>query len=129
MTSAFRVLIVEDEMLVAMLVEDMLIDMGFHVVGPAYRLSDGLRLAEREPIDLAVLDVNLNGARSFPVAAILAGRGIPFVFATGYGSTGVEAEFPGVPVVSKPFTSAKLNEAFTKAKTTSSRPSSFSDSP
>ena len=116
MTNGCRVLIVEDEMMVAMLVEDMLIDLGFDVVGPAYRLSDGLLLAEREPIDMALLDVNLNGARSFPVAAVLTERGIPFVFATGYGLMGVQAEYPGVPVVSKPFTSAKLHEAFEKVR-------------
>ncbi|MCW6512192.1 response regulator [Hyphomicrobiales bacterium BP6-180914] len=96
----------------------MLVDMGFDVVGPAYRLSDGLRLAEREPIDIAVLDVNLNGARSFPIAAALAERGIPFVFATDYGTMGVEAEFPHVPVVSKPFTSGRLSEAFAKVRPT-----------
>ncbi len=103
-------------MMVAMLVEDMLVDMGFDVVGPAYRLSDGLQLAEHETIDLAVLDVNLNGARSFPIAAVLASRGIPFVFATGYGTVGVEADFPGVPVVSKPFTSDRLDEALARVR-------------
>ena len=81
-------------MMVAMLVEDMLVDMGFDVVGPAYRLSDGLRLAEREQIDMAILDVNLNGARSFPIAAVLVDRGIPFVFATGYGSTASRRSTP-----------------------------------
>lgn len=115
MTAARRVLVVEDEILVAMLVEDMLVDMGFAVVGPAYRLSDGLRLAEHETIDLAVLDVNLNGARSFPIAAVLADRRIPFVFATGYGAVGVEADFPGVSVISKPFTSDRLDEALSRA--------------
>ncbi|RYB01369.1 response regulator [Lichenibacterium ramalinae] len=86
---ACRVLIVEDEMMVAMLVEDMLVDMGFIVVGPAYRLGDGLRLAKSETLDVAVLDVNLKGARSFPIATVLTERGIPFVFATGYGTTDV----------------------------------------
>ena len=114
-------LIVEDEMMVAMLVEDMLVDMGFQVVGPAYRLSEGLRLAERERIDIAVLDVNINGARSFPIAAVLTERGIPFVFATGYGATGVEAEYPGIPVVSKPFTPGRLDDAFAKIRSASSR--------
>lgn len=118
MTKTFRVLVVEDEMMVAMLVEDMLVDMGFDVIGPAYRLSDGLRLAEREPIDIAVLDVNLNGIRSFPIAAVLTDRGIPFVFATGYGTTGVEVEYPDVPVLAKPFTSDRLDEALAKVRPT-----------
>ncbi len=122
MTAVQRVLVVEDEMMVAMLVEDMLVDMGFDVVGPASRLSDGLHLAEHETLDLAVLDVNLNGVRSFPIAAVLAGRGIPFVFATGYGTVGVEADFPGVPVVSKPFTSDRLDEALAKVRARSSLP-------
>ncbi|MDX7951773.1 response regulator [Lichenihabitans sp. Uapishka_5] len=116
MTDAYRVLVVEDEMMVAMLVEDMLVEMGYRVVGPAYRLSDGLRLAQSETIDFAVLDVNLNGARSFPIAAVLVDRGIPFVFATGYGYSGVELEYPGVPVISKPFTLGRLNDALTKAE-------------
>lgn len=119
MRGAQRVLVVEDEVMVAMLVEDMLIEMGFDVVGPAYRLSDGLQLAEREAIDLAVLDVNLNGARSFPIAVILADRGIPFVFATGYGAVAVEDDFPGVPVVSKPFTLDRLDEALSKVRSRS----------
>ena len=119
--AASRVLIVEDEMMVAMLIEDMIVKMGSDVVGPAYRLSEGLHLAQHESIDIAVLDVNLNGARSFPIAAILIDRGIPFVFATGYGSTGVDVEFPGIPVVTKPFTAVKLAEAFAKAKSASSQ--------
>ena len=103
-------------MLVAMLIEDMLSDMGHEIIGPAYSVKEGLKLAERETFDIAILDVNLNGSQSFPVAAILETRGIPFMFATGYGSTGIEKDYPRVPVVSKPFTAARLTAAFARLK-------------
>jgi DNA-binding NarL/FixJ family response regulator len=78
-----RVLIVEDEMLVSMLVEDILLDFGCTVVGTAARLADAMELARTSEIDVALLDINLGGNRSFPVAEILAERGVPFVFASG----------------------------------------------
>lgn len=98
-----RVLVVEDEMMVAMLIEDMLTDLGFEVVGPAMRLESALKLADVEPIDGAVLDVNLGSEKSFPVAQLLRNRGIPFVFATGYGKIGVSDTFPDAVVLAKPF--------------------------
>ena len=103
-TTKRRLLLVEDESLVAMLVEDMLLDLGCEVVEVASRLDTGLALASHLDIDAAVLDVNLGGnARSFPIAERLAERGIPFVFATGYGRAGLEGRFATVPVVQKPF--------------------------
>lgn len=106
-----RVLVVEDEMMVAMMIEDMLIDLGFDVVGPAMRLVNALQLAEIEPIDAAVLDVNLGSEKSFPVAEALRSRGIPFIFATGYGKLGVSDTFPNAIVLAKPFEVHRLQKA------------------
>src|SRR4051794_22900016 len=83
--SGRRVLVVEDEMIVAWLLQDMLADLGCAVVGPAARVSQALAMIDAEAIDAAVLDVNLNGQKSYPVADALAARGMPFVFSTGYG--------------------------------------------
>ena len=104
-----RVLVLEDEPVVAMLVEDMLVELGCIVVGPASRLDDALAMAEREKLDMAVLDINLGHSNSFPVAAVLERRSVPFVFATGYGDRATP--FPAAPVVAKPYHSADLYAA------------------
>jgi len=103
MPRKLRVLVVEDEMLVAMLIEDMLAELGHEVVGPAMRIERARELAATAAIDFALLDVNLGGARSTEVAAILRGRGVPFAFATGYGSAGLDGADRGTPVLNKPF--------------------------
>ena len=97
-----RVLLVEDGSLVAMLAEDMLLDLGCEVV-IAMRLEQALRNLQAETFDLAVLDVNLGDARSYPVADKLFERCIPFLFATGYGAAGVEPAYRTVPVMQKPY--------------------------
>lgn len=102
-----RVLLVEDESLVAMNVEDMLLDLGCEVV-VAMRLDKALEYARIEPFDLAVLDVNLGDARSYPVADLLFERCTPFVFATGYGKLGLEEAYQAVPVLQKPYQAAPL---------------------
>jgi CheY-like chemotaxis protein len=106
-----RILIVEDEMLVAMNIEDMLIELGHEVAGIASRLDAALGAAGGGGFDAAVLDVNLAGERSFPVANLLAARGIPFLFATGYGAQGIEEDYRGWPVLQKPFRAADLAAA------------------
>jgi DNA-binding response OmpR family regulator len=103
-----RVLIVEDEAVVAMALEDMLLHLGCVVVGPALRLKAALELASAEPLDGAVLDINLGEDRSFPVAQILAHRNVPFLFATGYGHSGVEPPFTEIAVLAKPYSLAAL---------------------
>ncbi len=110
-----RILIVEDEMLVAMNIEDMLLDLGHEVAGLASRLEPALSLAREGEFDLAMLDVNLAGQTSFPVAEILAGRGIPFLFATGYGVKGIDPAYRGYPVLQKPFRARDLEVALTEA--------------
>lgn len=104
-----RILVVEDEMLVAMLIEDILIDLGFAIVGPAMRLDTALELAAEADFDLAILDINLAGEKSFPVAERLTAKGIPFVFVSGYGRAGLEAPFLESRVVQKPFDATALS--------------------
>ncbi len=103
-----RVLVVEDTVLVAELIVEQLGEHGCSVVGPAARLSDALRLAAREQFDGALLDVNLAGEHSFPVAALLAARGVPFIFLSGYGSLSLPAEFDAAPRLLKPFEMEEL---------------------
>jgi DNA-binding response OmpR family regulator len=103
-----RVLVVEDEMLVAMLLEDMLAGLGYEVIGPAARLDEARRLLAREAIDAAILDVNLEDESSIPLAEELQAQGTPFLFATGYGAHVLPERFKGVPVLRKPFAMADL---------------------
>lgn len=98
-----RVLVIEDEVLIGMLLEDMLTDLGYVVAGTASRLEEATGLARTANCDLAILDVNLNGQESYPVAEILAARGIPFMFATGYGERGMPSGFQNRPTLQKPF--------------------------
>ena len=106
--SGLRVLVVEDEMMVSMLIEDMLTDLGCIVVGPAARLDEAIALAESEQIDCAVLDVNLGGQPIFPLADILRAKGAPFAFATGYGDAGLRDVDKGSLVLQKPFRETDL---------------------
>ena len=110
-----RILIVEDEMLVAMNIEDMLLALGHEVAGIAGRVGAALALAEEGGFDLAMLDVNLAGETSFPVADLLRARGIPFLFATGYGIDGISEDYRSAPVLQKPFRSRDLAEALAGA--------------
>jgi CheY-like chemotaxis protein len=103
-----RVLVVEDEMMVSMLIEDMLSDLGCLVVGPASRLDDAMELARTGDLDCAVLDVNLGGQQIFPLADLLRERGAPFAFATGYGDAGLRDVDKGTPVLQKPFREADI---------------------
>jgi len=98
-----RILVVEDEMLIGMLLEDMLTDLGHEVAAIVPRLKDALAAVERETYDLAVLDVHLHGESAFPVADALIAKGVPFVFATGYGERGLPENYRGRPVLQKPF--------------------------
>jgi CheY-like chemotaxis protein len=109
-----RVLVVEDEAIVAMLVEDMLTELGHSVVGPAMRLDQALPLAREAEFDFAILDVNLGGQLSFPVADVLRARGIPFIFATGYGRTGVEDAYRDTITLMKPFERSDVERAFAR---------------
>ena len=110
-SSPRRLLVVEDEALVAMLIEDQLAELGFDVVGPAATVKQALALCYNEAIDGALLDVNLGGGqRSDAVAAYLESQNIPFVFVTGYGQSGLGSRFPGRAVLQKPFALPELRK-------------------
>ncbi|HEY5107479.1 MAG TPA: response regulator [Caulobacteraceae bacterium] len=111
-----RVLVVEDEMMIAMLVEDMLADLGCVVVGPAHRLEDALELVRLEPgFDVALLDVNLGGQPVYPLADALRAKGVPAIFATGYADAGLREVDRGSPVLQKPFRASELATALSEA--------------
>ncbi|MBP1806568.1 response regulator [Rubellimicrobium aerolatum] len=105
-----RILVVEDEMIIAMLIEDILTDMGATVVGPAARVARAMDLLGTEDVDAALLDVNLAGETTTAVAEELRRRGIPFAFATGYGVSGLPAGFSGQPFLQKPFQERDLSQ-------------------
>ena len=113
--SEARVLVVEDEMLIGMLLEDMLTDLGHEVAAIVPRLKDALVAVERETYDLAVLDVHLHGESAFPVAEALIAKGIPFVFATGYGERGLPENYRGRPVLQKPFAKDDLERVLRRS--------------
>ena len=102
-----RVLVVEDEALIAMLVEDILLDAGAVVAGPAGSAAEALALLAGATPDAAVVDMNLGDHTSEPVTKALAARGVPFVLATGYGTAGLSVP-PGSAVIAKPFEPAVL---------------------
>lgn len=102
-TARLRVLVVEDESLVAMFLEDVLEDLGHQMVGPYSRVDAALTAAQAEDFDVAILDVNVNGQAIFPVAETIAARGIPFIFSTGYGQKSLPEEYRSRPTLDKPF--------------------------
>lgn len=115
MLNGRRVLVVEDESLVAMLLETILEDMGCTTVGPAATVADGLAMVEGETLDAALLDVNVAGHQVFPIAEALKARGVPFVFSTGYGEGGLPDEWRGQATLQKPFTESAVRDALMKA--------------
>jgi len=111
-----RILVVEDEMMIAMLVEDMLLELGCAVVGPAHALAEGLDLARSATgLDAALLDVNLAGQPVFPLADALREMGVPAIFSTGYGDAGLREVDRGAPVLQKPFRAGDLARALGEA--------------
>ena len=103
-----RVLVVEDEFLVAMLIEEMLESAGCVVIGPIPRIPEALDAVDRDTCDAAVLDINLSGERIDPVAEALSRRNVPFMFVTGYGNAGLPGDYVDRPQICKPFKMAEL---------------------
>lgn len=110
-----RILIIEDEAIIAMTTEDMAEDLGHQVVAIAATLGTALAAVDAGGFDLALLDINLNGEPSMPVAARLQAAGVPFVFTTGYGSAGPDGPFADAPLLAKPYRSADLANAIAAA--------------
>jgi CheY-like chemotaxis protein len=110
-----RVLVVEDELMIRMLLQDMLADLGHTLAGEAGRIEDALALAKEGEFDVAILDVNLNGQPISPVVDVLVARGLPFVFATGYGQRGVPEPYRQTPTLQKPFQADALARAIEAA--------------
>ena len=102
-TPAKRILVVEDELMIRMLLEDMLGELGYTVAAEAARIEEALEAAKNADFDIAILDVNLNGQPISPVADALVARGMPFVFATGYGERGLPEPYRDRPTLKKPF--------------------------
>ena len=110
-TAAPRVLVVEDEMTVAMLIEDMVNELSFEIAAVVPRLEDAMRLVDSDDFDVAMLDVHLNGKTVFPFAAELDKRGVPYLFATAYGGRGIPEQFKDHMVLEKPFGPLELGRA------------------
>ncbi len=112
--TGLKILVVEDMLLVADVISDGLGSYGCEVVGPVGRFERALSLAREAPLDGAVLDINLAGVPSFPIAAALERRGIPFIFVTGYGGdsgdSAMPPEYRAVPRLAKPFHMSRLVE-------------------
>lgn len=103
-----RVLVVEDEMMIAIVLEESLRLLGCIVIGPVSKLDDAVRLARTESLDAAVLDINIRGGQVFPAAEILMARGIPFALASGYSDWILPQSMQGKPRLTKPFTLREL---------------------
>jgi PAS domain S-box-containing protein len=110
-----RVLLVEDEILVAMMMRDILTELGFSVVGPFSRLSEAMVAVVHDDIDAGIIDINLGGEFVYPVAEVLIARKIPFVFVTGYGVESIDGRFGSVPVIKKPVLRQVLEKLFVAA--------------
>ena len=113
--SGLRVFVVEDEGVVALMIEDLLLDLGCEIAASVSQLADACRMAPATQADLALLDVNLGGELVFPVAEILRERKMPLVFSTGYGASGLPPKFSRYPVLAKPFSASDLQQAIALA--------------
>jgi two-component SAPR family response regulator len=113
--SGKRVLVIEDEAMVTMFLLDTLADIGCEIAGSASRFDDAMEKARSLPFDVAILDLNLDGRQTIPIAEAMAGSGVPFVFATGYGATSLPPSLRHIPVVAKPFQQHELERALLKA--------------
>jgi PAS domain S-box-containing protein len=120
--SGNRVMIVEDEALVAMLLTESLTTLGCSVVGPFSRCSDAIAAVEANGIDAAILDVNLDGEMVYPLADLLIERGVPFIFVTGYGSESIDHRFTHIHVIQKPVERHVLQRIFVPATDEAAKP-------
>ena len=101
--SGRSVFLVEDEVMIRMMVADMLEELGYKIAAEAGDIPEAMRLAEATQFDIAILDVNVNGKVISPVADLIKAKGCPFIFATGYGSSGLPEQYRDRPALQKPF--------------------------
>lgn len=113
--SGKNILVVEDEIMIRLLLEDMLGELGYTIAGAVGRVEEAVKIARTGEFDVAILDVNLNGQTVSPVAEILEERGLPFVFATGYGERGLPERFSNRPTLQKPFQQENLSRILSQA--------------
>jgi len=106
-----RVLVVEDEPMIRLLLDDMLTDLGYSMAAEAGRLDEALAVAKQGEFDVAILDVNLNGQPITPVVDVLVARGVPFVFVSGYARRGIPEAHSKIPLLQKPFQADGLARA------------------
>ena len=120
--AGLAVFVVEDESVIAMQLEDMLMDAGCQIVGPAMRFKSALKMVEEESeVGVAILDVNLGDTTVFPIAERLRAANIPIVFATGYGRDGVPGEWTVYPILQKPYTARQIEDAILAVVSESAR--------
>lgn len=119
--SGHRIFLVEDEVMVSWALEQAIVSLDCVVVGPAARVKQALAMIETEVFDAAVLDINLNGEKSYPVADALIARGTPFVFSTGYNRDSTPHGYEGLPSLQKPFSIPELSDMLTRLLTTEPR--------
>jgi len=110
-----RVLVVEDELLVSLMLEGVLADLGCEVAGTANRVVKALKLASEGSFQIAVLDVNIAAEKVYPVAELLSRCGVPFIFSTGYGVAGLDEAWKSRPIIQKPFHQRDLARALVTA--------------
>jgi len=110
-----RILLVEDEFIILVMLEDMLAELGCELAGSASRLSDALAIVPHSAIDAAVLDINLGADTVYPLAEALAAQNVPIVFSTGYGLVGISDAWKSRPILQKPYQLDQLAAALTAA--------------
>jgi len=109
-----RVLLVEDEVMIALMFEDVLAELGCEVIGPVSRMAAAKTMIKTRHVDCALLDINLHGQPVYPLVELLTERSVPFAFVTGYGAGGVDEQFRQYPVLHKPFDSQGLKGMLVK---------------
>jgi DNA-binding response OmpR family regulator len=114
MSGPSRILILEDEPLIAMLLRDWMGDLGCEAVGPAHDVTDALMLIQRDTPDAAILDISLAAENCYPVADVLRARRVPYAFATGRAGSEIPPQHAGAPLILKPFVFKRVSEVITK---------------
>jgi CheY-like chemotaxis protein len=114
-----RVMVVEDETLIALVISEYLTEMGLSIVGPYNTVVEAMAALKNSNVDAAVLDINLGKELAYPLADALLAANVPFIFVTGYGEAGLEERFKDIPVLQKPIDRQTLRSVFANSKSAS----------